>query len=147
MVPVFYALDDTRYPVVGSFLAVAANILIMFLTITHMQHKAMALSISGAMTANILFLGLILYRKLEGFSLSYLATGFGKVLAAAIVMGIYLYMMGGVLLGWMPKGFFYELLGILFFVATGAAVYGITLYLLRLQELKMLVDKMLGKVK
>jgi putative peptidoglycan lipid II flippase len=137
MVPVFYALDDTRYPVVGSFLAVAANILIILLTITSLQHKAMALSISGAMTANFLFLGVILYWN----------TGFGKVLAAAIVMGIYLYMMGGVLLGWMPKGFFYELLGILFFVATGAAVYGITLYLLKLQELKMLVDKMLGKVK
>ncbi len=147
MVPVFYALDDTRYPVVGSFLAVAANILIILLTITSLQHKAMALSISGAMTANFLFLGVILYWKLEGFSLSYLATGLGKVLAAAIVMGIYLNMMGAVLLWWMQKGFFYELLGIIFFVATGAAVYGITLYLVRLQEFKMLVDKMLGKVK
>jgi putative peptidoglycan lipid II flippase len=146
MVPVFYALDDTRYPVVGSFLAVAANILIIFLTITHMQHKAMALSISGAMTANFLFLGVILYWKLEGFSLSYLTTGLGKVLAAAIVMGIYLYVMGVVLHAWMLKGFVYELLGILFFVASSAAVYGITLYMLRLQELKMMVDKVLGRV-
>ena len=147
MVPVFYALDDTRYPVVGSFLAVAANILIIFLTITHMQHKAMALSISGAMTANFLFLGVILYWKLEGFSLSYLTTGLGKVLAAAIVMGIYLYVMGVVLHAWMLKGFVNELLGILFFVASSAAVYGITLYMLRLQELKMMVDKVLGRVK
>ncbi len=107
----------------------------------------MALSISGAMTANFLFLGVILYWKLEGFSLSYLTTGLGKVLAAAIVMGIYLYVMGVVLHAWMLKGFVNELLGILFFVASSAAVYGITLYMLRLQELKMVVDKVLGRVK
>jgi putative peptidoglycan lipid II flippase len=147
MVPVFYALNDTRYPVFGSFLAVAVNILIILATIAPLQHKAMALSISGAMTANFLFLGIILYHKLSGFSLSYLATGIGKVLAATILMGIYLYMVGVILLGWMQKGFFYEFLGVIFLVASGSVVYGITLYLVRLREFKMLMDKMFGKIK
>jgi putative peptidoglycan lipid II flippase len=147
MIPVFYALDDTRYPVAGSFLAVAINIIIILLTITSLQHKAMALSISGAMTANFLFLGIILYRKLEGFSIAYLTTGLGKVLAAAFLMGIYLYMMEIVFLGWTQKSFFHEFLGVAFFVVSSALVYGITLYLLRLQELKMLADKVFGKAK
>jgi len=147
MVPVFYALDDTRYPVVGSFLAVGANILIILLTITDLQHKAMALSISGAMTANFLFLGTILYWKLDGYSLSYIATGLGKVITAALIMGIYLFASGRFLAEWMQLGFFYELLGIFFFVLTGAVVYGIALYLLRLQELKLLVDKIFVQTK
>jgi putative peptidoglycan lipid II flippase len=145
MVPVFYALDDTRYPVIGSFLAVGANICIVLLSITSLQHKAMALSISGAMTVNFLFLGVILYRKLEGFSLSYLLTGLGKVLIGAIIMGLYLYWLGGVLNDWTQKGFFNELVGLFVLIVSGAALYGVALYLLKLQELKILVDKILEK--
>ncbi len=147
MVPVFYTLDNTRYPVIGSFLAVGANILIILLTITTLQHKALALSISGAMTANFLFLGIVLYKKLQGFSLSYIINGLGKVFASALFMGLYLYVIGTVLLEWMQKGFFYELLGVLFFVASAALVYGVALYLLKLQEFKMLVDKAWDKIK
>jgi putative peptidoglycan lipid II flippase len=145
MVPVFYALDNTRYPVVGSFLAVAANILIVLLTITTLQHKAMALSISGAMTANFIFLGTILYWKLEGYSISYLLTGLGKVLVAALLMGAYLYISETLLFEWLQRGFFYELLGVFFFVASGAIIYGIMLYLFKLQEIKILVDKFLKR--
>jgi putative peptidoglycan lipid II flippase len=145
MVPVFYALNDTRYPVAGSFLAVGANITLILLTITSLQHKAMALSISGAMTANFLFLGLVLYWKLDGYSLSYLITGVGKVLAAALLMGIYLYGLSTFISDWMQQGFFKELAGVIFYVLSGAFIYGISLYLLKLKELKMLVDKVRGK--
>jgi putative peptidoglycan lipid II flippase len=147
MVPVFYALDNTRYPVVGSFLAVGANILIILLTINSLQHKAMALSISGAMTVNFLFLGVILYWKLQGFSLSYLLTGLGKVFAAAFLMGLYIYILRTVLDEWMQIKFFYDFLGLIFFVASSAMIYGITLYLLKLQELKMLVDTLFRNIK
>jgi putative peptidoglycan lipid II flippase len=105
----------------------------------------MALSISGAMTVNFLFLGVILYRKLEGFSLSYLLTGLGKVLIGAIIMGLYLNWLGGVLNGWTQKGFFNELVGLFVLIVSGAALYGVALYLLKLQELKILVDKILEK--
>ncbi len=145
MVPVFYALDDTRYPVAGSFLAVGVNILIILLTIASLQHRAMALSISVAMTANFLFLGIILYRKLAGYSLSYLATGLGKVFTAALLMGIYIYIMGIILFQWMRKGFLYDLSGLFFLVATGSILYGIALYLLRLREIQLLTDKWRGK--
>ncbi|MEA2114425.1 MAG: murein biosynthesis integral membrane protein MurJ, partial [Thermodesulfobacteriota bacterium] len=40
MVPVFYALDDTKYPVIGSFLAVTANIIIITLTIDTFSFRA-----------------------------------------------------------------------------------------------------------
>ncbi|MFC1837355.1 murein biosynthesis integral membrane protein MurJ [Thermodesulfobacteriota bacterium] len=145
MVPVFYALDDTRYPVIGSFLAVGANICIVLLSISTLQHKAMALSISGAMTANFLFLGIILYRKLEGFSLSYLFSGLGKVITGALVMGIYLNLLGSVLFAWTQQGFFNELAGLFIFVLSGAAIYGVALYLLKLNELTVLVNKISGK--
>ena len=140
-------MDDTRYPVVGSFLAVGANILIVLLSITTFQHKAMALSISGAMTINFLFLGTILYWKLKGFSLSYLFTGLGKVFFAALLMGLYLHWSGKVLIDWMQKGFFNELIGLFFFVVSGAALYGVALYLLKFQELTVVIDRIVKRVR
>ena len=68
MVPVFYALNDTRIPVVGSFLTVAANLVFINLTLAPLQHRAIALSTSLSMILNFLFLGAMLYRKLGGFT-------------------------------------------------------------------------------
>jgi putative peptidoglycan lipid II flippase len=131
----------------GSFLAVAVNITVILLTIDYLQHRALALSISCAMTANFLFLFIALYKKLKGFSLSYLFIGLGKVFIGALLMGLYLHWLRAVLIDWMQKGFFNELVGLFFFIASGAAVYGIALYLLKLQEFKLVIDKILTKVK
>lgn len=147
MVPVFYAVDETRYPVVGSFLAVGVNIFIILQTISSLEHKAMALSISGAMIVNFLFLAIILYKKLGGYSLSYIATGLVKVLAAALVLGIYLYVLDTLYAGWMQKRFVNELTGVFFFIISGAVVYGVTLYLFKLQELMLVVDRLFKQVK
>src|SRR3989339_248634 len=90
MVPVFYALDETRYPVAGSFLTMAGNVLLVWLTIDLLQHKALALSISCAMILNFLFLSTVLYRKLAGYSLRYLFAGLAKVLCASLGMALWL---------------------------------------------------------
>jgi putative peptidoglycan lipid II flippase len=144
MVPVFYALGDTRYPVAGSFLAVGVNIIIILLTIASLQHRAMALSISGAMSANFLFLGIILYRKLRGYSLSYLFSGLAKVFTASIIMGAYLLVcLHTILAVWMQRDFTKELLGLFFLVLSGATVYGIILYLFKLHELRVVAERLL----
>jgi len=147
MVPVFYAINNTRYPVIGSFLAVGANITIIILTIDHFQHKAIALSTSCAMFFNFLFLSAILYRKLAGYSLAYLFKGLGKVLLAATAMGGYLIGLQYGLTTWLQQGFIQELTGLLFLIISGATLYGGVLYLLRLQELTFLVDKVTEKIR
>ena len=67
IVPVYYALDDTRIPVLGSFVTVAANLVIIHLTLAALQHRAIALSTSLSVILNFLFLAVVLYRKLSGF--------------------------------------------------------------------------------
>lgn len=55
MVPVFYALNDTKYPVIASFLAVTANIIFISLTIDILTFRSIALSTSCSMGLNFLF--------------------------------------------------------------------------------------------
>jgi putative peptidoglycan lipid II flippase len=148
-VPVFYNINLTRYPVMGSFLAVAVNITVILLTIDYLQHRALALSISCAMTANFLFLFTILYYKLEGFSITYLLTGFLKVLVAGAVMAGWLLALDKFMMGNTNDGinFLFDLFSLTISIMSGALVYGIILYALQLAELKTIIDLVITRVK
>ena len=65
-IPIFYALNKTRFPVIGAFLTVALNLIIIFATIDQLQYCAIALSFALFTTFNFLFLAVILYRLLQG---------------------------------------------------------------------------------
>ena len=137
-VPVFYAMKDTKFPVIGSFLAVAANIAIINLSINALQHKAIALATSCAMLGNFLFLSLVLYRKLGGYPLAYLGRGLLKVGAASGGMWLWLIVAQRLLAHWhLP-----DLLGLGLLLLSGGLVYGGGVYALRLQELTLLIDKL-----
>lgn len=141
MVPVFYALDNTKYPVIGSFIAVASNIVIIFLTIDFFQHKAIALSTSCTMTLNFLFLGFILRRKLTDFSLGPLLHGCAKIILASSVMTLGVWGGRNLLDSWLTGAVFQQLIGVFLLVGAGAFIYYIVLYALKLPELTMIIDK------
>ena len=90
-VPVFYALRDTKYPVIASFLAVVTNIFIVSLTLNAFQHKAIALSTSVTMIINFFFLSAVLYKKVRGYNLRYLMGTFSKITLVSLAMGLLAY--------------------------------------------------------
>lgn len=141
MVPVFYALDETKIPVIGSFLTMAANVLIVSFTIDTLQHKALAFSISCAIICNFFFLSAMLFRRLSGFSLSYVLAGLLKVLIAALVMGCWLYALNSWLVVLLPRGFFWDFCSLAGMISSSAAVYGGMIVLLKLQEATLLYGK------
>ncbi|MGC1401471.1 MAG: murein biosynthesis integral membrane protein MurJ [Thermodesulfobacteriota bacterium] len=100
-VPVFYALRDTKFPVMASFLAVIGNIIFISLTIGRFQHRAIAFSTSITMILNFVFLSAVLFRKVGGYDLRYLFRSLIKIVLAAFIMGVaafYLYRFLGFLL-------------------------------------------------
>ena len=88
VVPVFYALNDTRWPVIGSFVAVATNICIILATLTSLQHRAIALSTSVTMILNFLLLAVVLYRKIDGYPIRRLLLSVTKIFLASGIMGL-----------------------------------------------------------
>ncbi|MBU0663181.1 MAG: murein biosynthesis integral membrane protein MurJ [Proteobacteria bacterium] len=145
LVPVFYALDDTRYPVMASFLAVLANILIINLTITFFQHKAIALSTSCTMFLNFLFLSAVLYRKMEGYPLRALFRGLFKILIATCCMSLLLFFVKMMLAGFLVGNLFQQLLAVLLLIVLAAGLYTVVLHWLKLSELTEIVDKVRAK--
>lgn len=144
-VPVFYALDDTRIPVIGSFLAVAANIVTILLTIHGLEHRAIALSTSCAMFGNFLFLSVALYRKTGGYPVTYLGKGLVRIAGAAVLMWGWLLFCRR-LLPWAPAGIGAQA-GVLMIEILGAAlVYGIALHAAGLKEMRVLTEKIREKM-
>ena len=141
MVPVFYALKDTKYPVMGSFIAVAANILIITLIIDRFSFKAIAFATSCSMILNFLFLGAVLYKKLTGFSLAYIGWGVMKILLASMVMSGGIYglknLLQPMLMGSIPLQF----VAVFLTIGLAALLYGIVLTFLKLPELTAITDK------
>ncbi len=144
-VPVFYALDETRYPVVGSFIAVAINLLVVLTTIGTLAHRAMALGISLGMVGNFLFLLVVVYHRLGGFSRCYLFAGLVKILTAATGMGLVAAV--GLRLITLWEGSRVVEISVLSGVIVAATVtYGMFLHLLGLKEFDIVVTRVRARL-
>ncbi|VAW41221.1 hypothetical protein MNBD_DELTA03-1567, partial [hydrothermal vent metagenome] len=138
---------DTKFPVMGSFLAVATNIVMIILTIGPLQHRAIALSTSCAMFGDFLFLSIVLYHKLNGYPLRYLFNSLGKIIFAALCMWAWLFMLHNQLAGWMRGGLATDMSAVILMIGSSALLYGGILYLSGLQELCVLVDKVRSRLR
>jgi len=145
MVPVFYAIGNTKYPVIGSFIGVAANILIIYQVIDLFQHRGIALSTSCAMILNFLFLGTVLYRKLSGLPLGYLMKGIGKISLATAIMAGGIWLLKNFLGDWLVGPTLLQAAGLTVLIGVGVGLYLISLQLLRLPEFTLLTGKLLQR--
>jgi putative peptidoglycan lipid II flippase len=142
LVPVFYALNDTKIPVVGSFLTVAANLVCINLTLAPLAHRAIALSTSLSMLVNLLFLGAMLYRKVDGYPLRQLLATLAKVVAAAGIMAVAVWGSHSLALAWLGGGLIKEILALAGAIVLGVGIYLGLLWPLRIPEVRHLLEQL-----
>ena len=146
LVPAFYALDKTKYPVIASFMAIAFNIVIITLTIEYFQHLAIALSTSCTMLLNFFFLILVLHRKLNSFPLKSFFTGIVKIILSTIGLVLLLLLMLPYCEVLLNGNKLYQLVSIVLLIAASAFFYLLILYLLKLQEAILLISTVRSKM-
>jgi putative peptidoglycan lipid II flippase len=139
LVPAFYAIDKTRYPVIASFLAIIANIIIINLTIDRFQHLAIAFSTSCTMLINFLFLITVLYLNLHGFSLTDLGKGLIKIIIATLGLTCLLWYALPYFTHWLDSTVTYQIISLFILILSATLLYGFTLQILKLGEMNMLV--------
>jgi putative peptidoglycan lipid II flippase len=123
LVPVFYTLNDTRIPVMGSFITVAANVLLINLTIAPLGHRAIALSTSLSMLVNLLFLGVALHRKVEGYAVRDLLLTLAKVTGASAIMGLVVWGGYTLTIAGLGQGLWREIIALAAAILLGMALY------------------------
>ena len=139
VVPVYYALNDTRYPVIGSFLAVAANFTFIMLTLSALQHRSIALATSLSMILNFIFLSVVLYFKVEGFPLQHIGRSVAKICLAAGIMGVLIHLLAIGLNTQLNAGLASRLLALLGVMTSGLLIYGVSIYILQVPEFQELI--------
>lgn len=146
-VPIFYALKDTKYPVVASFLAVITNIMFISLTLDAFQHKAIAFSTSLTMVFNFLFLSAVLYKKVGGYDLRYLFRALGKIILASVVMGFLalgLYQRMGLILN--QQGLVNQMISLFLVIGLAGLVYLVLIRWLGIKEINEVLDSLKKRV-
>lgn len=140
LVPAFYALGKTRYPVIASFIAIVVNVIIIKLTIARYQHLAIAFSTSCTMLINFLFLMIILHKSFNGLSLVQLLKGLLKILLATLVLSGFLWFTLPLFENWLHNAIFYQALALFALIATATLLYGLTLHLCGLDEMTLITS-------
>jgi len=145
LVPAFYALDKTKYPVIASFIAVGFNIIIVYFTIDKFQHLSIAFSTSCTMLINFTFLMTVLYKSMGGYSVSTLIRAVFKIGVACAGLTATVLLLNPfvkpILAGNLPQ----QALGLgCLFIASGIS-YSVLLHYLKLDEMNVLTSKIAGK--
>ncbi len=141
LVPAFYALDKTKFPVIASFLAVGLNILVVSATIEHFQHLAIALSTSCTMLINFLFLMTVLYICMGGYPVGQLIRGLLKIFVATLVLSCAVLLLREGYNGWLSGEILQQSLALAVIIGGGVIAYLLTLSALKLTELEILLEK------
>ena len=145
LVPAFYALDKTRYPVIASFMAIIFNIIIIKLTIDHFQHLAIAFSTSCTMLINFIFLMIVLHKNLHGFSLVYLSKSLAKILAATSALTGLLWYALPPFSPWLHGSIIGQSGALAALIASATLIYCLVLHFLKLSEMNILTNMLRTK--
>ena len=143
----FYALHDTRTPVMVGVVAMSINVILsfaftsMFAQIGWMPHGGLALANSVATTIEMGALLVLMRRRLNGIEGGSIARGALAAFAAGGVISILLLVWVGL------TGGSSVLLVVLGGVVIGVLVYGILLLVMGVQEVRGLLDMLLRVMK
>ena len=146
LVPAFYALDKTRYPVIASFMAIIFNIIIINLTIDRFGHLAIAFSTSCTMLINFIFLMIVLYKNLNGFSLAYLGKSLMKITAATLALTCLLLFLLPYFKTWLHSSVIHQSGSVFVLILAATALYVLILHFSKLNEMNILTEVIRAKV-
>ncbi len=138
---VYYSLQDTKTPMVYGIVSVAINILLNFILVRYLAHKGLALATSIATTISTLLMFYRLKVKIGALgSVKYIRCAV-KAGAASIITGVASYTTYHWMSSALISGNMNSLFSLLTAVGTGFSVYVSLCYLLRVEEIGIIIER------
>jgi putative peptidoglycan lipid II flippase len=137
----FYALQDRHTPLVVGSVSVVIKLLLSLWVLGTMQHNGLALATSITALLNASVLGLLLQRRLPGLFDRAFYSFSRRVLLAAGLMGLVVYMLDELLAALFPSVFTMLAARMMVDVVVGAIVFAGMTWLFRLDETRLLVAR------
>ena len=137
---VFYALGDSKTPMVVSVVTIITNIILNFILIAFMGITGLALATSIAASIGMLLLLFLLRRKIGSLRLRDTLVSLNKITGASIAMSFGAYFVYQYLV------LFNATLALLIAAIVGVGIYVLLLLVLRIREIQRLIAFILEKV-
>jgi len=140
--PTFYALKDTKTPVIAAAISMLLTLSLGILFMrTSLQHAGLMLALSIATTVQVIILIIILRKRLGKFGFSKSITRILKIIIASFCsLLVMLYLSN--LLDWDVALFLNKLLMLTAVLGAGGIVYLAVCYVLRVPEIGIIMDKL-----
>jgi putative peptidoglycan lipid II flippase len=141
LAPSFYALRDTRIPMVASVLSIVINYAVAKFTVDYLKigHVGLALSNSAVSIVNFAILFFFMRRKLDGIEGSGILSTFAKVMLASTAMGAVCWLLSDRIENYLGMdGLFARLINVGVSVSVGVIVFYLGARLLKVGELTQL---------
>jgi putative peptidoglycan lipid II flippase len=146
--PTFYALRDSRTPVIVSVLSVLANLAINLALVRVMGFRGLALGTALAAMFNAVTLLWLLRRRLGGLDGRRIATSLLKIVVASIVMGLAAWYMSFWLTRAIPDdALLWKAVRVTAAISTGVAVLVLSARALRIAEFEEALKRVLRRLK
>jgi putative peptidoglycan lipid II flippase len=149
LTPSFYALRETRVPMLASLVSIVTNYIVAAISVRYFSfgHRGLALSIAIVAIVNSILLFVFMRRKLGHIEGRQLMTTFVKVALAAGVMGLVCWLLSqqlGKLLG--DETLTARLLDVGVSIGVSMAVFYLVAYLLKIEELARITNLLSRKL-
>lgn len=143
----FYSMEDSKTPMINSIISIVFNISLNLILVKPLGYKGLAIA-----TAVSAYIGLLLFnrsmrKKIEGYSSRDNYIVFLKSLFAALIMGLGVKLVYGIVASSLAGGLLFKLIALASAVGVGVIVYALIMHFLRVEEYEMIFDMFFGVVK
>ena len=143
---VFYALQDTKTPMINGAMAMIMNIVLNIILVKYLQLAGLALATSISAIVCIFLLFGSLKKKIGYFGEDKIIKTMIKSILSAIVMGVVTYFAYNMLSNLLGIGFIKEAVSLVVSVVVGAITYAILVVVLNVEEVNIITSMMKKKL-
>lgn len=138
----FYALQDTKTPMINASIAVVLNIALNLILSRYLGLGGLALASSIAATVSVFLLFGALRRKIGSFGLQEIGRSLAKICLAAVLMGFVALWSSNFL-----RHVFSQNAALLMAIGVGVLVYVILIYFMKIPEVEQMVEALRNRVR
>ena len=147
LAPAFYALDDSRTPMIISLGSMLTNFVMNWSLVGVLQERGLALSTSTVALGNCLLLYFIMRRRISGLEGRRTALAMAKILLASAVMGAGCWAISSGAESLLGSSFTARLANVSASVASGAGLFYLMASLLGVEELRTATTVLTARLK
>lgn len=136
----FYSLEDSKTPMINSIIAIVCNIILNLILIKPLGYRGLAISTATSAYIGLFLLNRSMKKKVNNYSMKKNIVVFLKSFFSAVLMGTVVVFVYKVIDPYFVNGFIMKVLKLGIGVGSGAIVYCIVMYFMKVEEYMLLLN-------